>query len=213
MCKKDKMQINEIEDHMTQECEFRTIECKECNESILHSTMNDHIDIHTSYCKDCGEKIRFDKVHECKYESIKCNVCHKSMQRIFMEMHLGKECPRRIIQCDVCGVEKTADFMESYHKNCALVSCMHCDNIYTTETIVLHVIICQEQKLTCSFSECDFICKLKHYEKHLMENHTIIVCNISRCEKPLLIKDYIKHVQTQHNGRVKAVITINKEVW
>ena len=212
ICKKDKMNVLEIEHHLTQDCEYRTIECKECDESILHSAMDSHIEIHASYCKDCGKKIDYDKSHECQYEFIECHSCHKSMQRIFMEVHLNNECPRRMIQCNVCGVKRTGDFMESYHKNCALISCMHCDNIYTCETMVLHAIMCQEQKFTCSYSKCDFTCKLKDYMKHLVRSHTIVICNINNCEKVVSSKDYGEHVRAIHNGKVEAVVISDKEV-
>ncbi len=211
MCKKNKMQINEIEDHLTQKCEYRTIECKECDESILHSEMDRHTDIHTSYCKDCGEKIESNKVHECRYEIIKCHSCDKSMQRIFMEAHLNSECPRRMIQCNVCGVERTADFMKSHHKDCTLVSCMNCDDIYTCETIVLHAHICQNQKLTCSYPQCDFSCKLKDYFNHVVEDHTVVICNINECGEIVMSDNYIKHVRTQHNGKIEPVIANDRK--
>ncbi|XP_011403817.1 PREDICTED: TNF receptor-associated factor 4-like [Amphimedon queenslandica] len=115
-------------------------------------------------------------ITECPYQSIECsNGCGENMQRMEMETHVSKECPKRTATCTHC--EETG---------------VH--NIISTNA---HLDVCPLFPITCTNDECDVVSPRNQLSAHKTTcPKSIVKCEYSSvgCSKRMK-----REVQEEHN--------------
>ncbi|KAF3686717.1 TNF receptor-associated factor 6 [Channa argus] len=103
----EKMELRHLEHHLAQ-CEFSTVLCSQCQQSIRKSHLEEH---KTSDCQkrliecpDCVENFVYEEreLHEqrCPFANVKCQYCEMDLIRDQMGSHCDTDCPKAPIACN-----------------------------------------------------------------------------------------------------------------
>ena len=116
----------------------------------------------------------------CKFEEGNCpNTCGKTLERRYMDHHVKKECPRRLTNCQYCGIVGEHKYIEGTHKQ-----------------------QCYRFPVACPNK-----CEIKNVpSKHLKEHMKVCPLEIVQCqyhnvgcEAKMVRKDLVKHDEEKTN--------------
>ena len=136
---------------------------------------------------DIENRQHFEKGSVCQFEEEECsNVCGKMIQRRYMTIHLAKECPRRMIQCQYCHDTGEYESIEGQHKEVCPKLPLPCPNkcrkgrTVRREDMEAHITECPLEIIQCEYHSvgCNIKMARKDLEKHKkekMEDHLRIM--------------------------------------
>lgn len=110
-----------MEDHMLYTCSKRLVTCSFCNKDFTGALYEDHL---------------------CGFEPVDCDLkCGAKIQRNRLKAHQINTCSKRLISCEFCTREFTADTLQSHHSKCPLfpLQCPKCYENVTREAMDFHV--------------------------------------------------------------------------
>ncbi len=115
-----------------------------------------------------------DHMTTCKYELVECkNGCQDLMLRKDSETHFKYECPKRIVQCDLCNEYGESHIIEGEHaEKCGQVleECKNegCKEMVKRSELEDHYDICEYHQVYCQYYPeiCDTVLSRKEILAH-----------------------------------------------
>ena len=128
-------------------------------------------------CSWVGRLEDYEKhVEECKLEVVTCpNNCGTTVERLNLQHHELKECPKRLQQCRMCAEKIPFEDMEKHPHLCpnVKISCPNlCRTTITRSQLDAHLSACPKEVAECTYSAvgCEVELFRKDIQKHLVEN-------------------------------------------
>lgn len=134
---KEIFEYKKILDHMKNNCAYRRIKCKHCNDNMILKELESHMKICCNRmiefveCKNCNENIiskELESHMKICHKMIKCDKCKKNIQAHSLKPHVDAGWCRcnNNVQCPQCGDIILADELDlhiSYICRAILVDC------------------------------------------------------------------------------------------
>ena len=114
-----------MEDHMLYTCSKRLVTCSHCKKDFTGALYEDHL---------------------CGFEPVDCDhKCGSKIQRNRLKAHKINTCSKRLISCEFCTREFTADTLQSHHSQCPQfpLKCPKCYVEVCREEMGFHIKSCQ----------------------------------------------------------------------
>lgn len=102
----DKMELRHLENHLAK-CQFATESCPQCKQLVRKSQLEEHMTVECQRrsvsCPDCVASFYYEDraLHElqCPFANVKCEYCEMDLIRDQMESHCDTDCPKAPIAC------------------------------------------------------------------------------------------------------------------
>ena len=128
-------------------------------------------------CSWVGRLEDYEKhIKECKLEEVTCpNNCGTMVERLNLQHHKLKECPKRLQQCRVCAEKIPFVDMDKHPYLCPSVK-ISCPNECRTKImrsqLDAHLSACPKEVVECTYSAagCEVELLRQDLQKHLVEN-------------------------------------------
>ena len=167
---------------------------------------------------DIENRQHFEKGNVCQFEEEECsNVCGKMIQRRHMTIHLAKECPRRMVQCQYCHDMVEYESIEGQHKEMCPKLPLPCPNkcrkgrIVCREDMEAYITECPLEIIQCEYHSvgCNIKMARKDLEKHKKEKMEVHLMKMhTKCFK---LESKLSATETEAENKIVQLreLTIN----
>ena len=179
-----------MEDHMLYTCSKRLVTCSHCKKDFTGALYEDHL---------------------CGFEPIDCDhKCGSKIQRNRLKAHKINTCSKRMISCEFCARDFTADTLQNHHSQCPQfpLKCPKCYENCVREEMESHMKTCNENLAKkCPYHEagCSFVSNsgqlLDQHVQDSIQVHLDLMVNLSKKQAELIEKlQKLDRTETIKNG-------------
>ncbi len=183
-----------MEDHMLYTCPKRLVTCAHCAKDFTGSVIEDHC---------------------CGFEKVDCDLkCGQKIQRNRLKAHKINTCSKRLIACQHCSRDFTADTLQSHHSKCPQfpVPCpFKCDLSNGLQRINLENHLKNDCPLAnaqnCIFQEagCSFRGDAAKMDQHMecsRQVHLDLMCSLAHQQQSTIesLQGQLEKSNTSYNG-------------